>query len=308
MWVYIVRRLIWIPFLLLAVSMITFVLGTYGPGDPVQVLMGQYQNQEVLERIRASRGLDKPAYQQYLIYVKNALRGDFGESYKYRGRSVSELIPRRMWVSAQLGIAATVISLSIGVPLGVYAAVRQGTWVDPVVVSMTVLFMSVPVFLTGPGLLLIFSLKLGWLPTHGWGGFFDTRIIMPALVLGIPGVAIITRLTRSSTLEVMVQDYVRTARAKGLREFVVLNRHILRNALIPLVTVVGMSLAGLIAGAFIVEFMFGIPGIGQLGIESFFARDYPIIMAITLIGAAALVLANLLVDIGYVCIDPRIRY
>lgn len=308
MWVYILRRLVWTPFLLLAVSMITFVLGQYGPGDPVQVLMGQYQNQEAMERIRASKGLDKPAYHQYLIYVKNVLRGDLGESYKYRGRSVSELIPKRMWVSTQLGIAATIISLFIGIPLGAYTAVKQGTWIDPVVVGMTVLFMSVPVFLTGPGLLMIFSLKLGWLPAHGWGGFFDARIVMPALVLGIPGVAIITRLTRSSTLEVMAQDYVRTARAKGLREFVVLNRHILRNALIPLITVVGMSLAGLIAGAFIVEFMFGIPGIGQLGIESFFARDYPIIMALTLIGAAALVLANLVVDIGYVFIDPRIRY
>ena len=308
MWVYIVRRLIWTPFLLLAVSMITFALGQYGPGDPVQILMGQYQNQEAMERIRVSKGLDKPAYHQYLIYVKDVLRGDFGESYKYRGRSVSELIPKRMWVSTQLGIAATLISLFIGIPLGAYTAIKQGTWVDPVVVSTTVLFMSVPVFLTGPGLLMIFSLKLGWLPTHGWGGFFDARIVMPALVLGIPGVAIITRLTRSSTLEVMTQDYVRTARAKGLKEFVVLYRHVLRNALIPLVTVVGMSLSGLIAGAFIVEFMFGIPGIGQLGIESFFARDYPIIMALTLIGAAALVLANLIVDIGYVFIDPRIRY
>lgn len=308
MWVYILRRLVWTPFLLLAVSMITFALGQYGPGDPVQVLMGQYQNQEAMERIRVSKGLDKPAYHQYLIYVKNVLRGDLGESYKYRGRSVSELIPKRMWVSTQLGIAATLISLFIGIPLGAYTAVKQGTWIDPVVVGITVLFMSVPVFLTGPGLLMIFSLKLGWLPAHGWGGFFDARIVMPALVLGIPGVAIITRLTRSSTLEVMAQDYVRTARAKGLTEFVVLNRHILRNALIPLITVVGMSLAGLIAGAFIVEFMFGIPGIGQLGIESFFARDYPIIMALTLIGAAALVLANLVVDIGYVFIDPRIRY
>ena len=155
---------------------------------------------------------------------------------------------------------------------------------------------------------MIFSLKLGWLPTHGWGGFFDSRIIMPALVLGIPGVAIITRITRSSTLEVMTQDYVRTARAKGLQEFVVLYRHILRNALIPLFTIVGLSLAGLIAGAFIVEFMFGIPGIGQLAIESIFSRDYPIIMAVTIIGAVALVVANLIVDIGYVFIDPRIRY
>ncbi len=308
MWGYIVRRVVWAPILLLMVSLITFMLGQFGPGDPIEVLMGQYQNPEVLERISAQRGLDKSVPEQYFIYVKNALRGDFGESYKYRGRTVGELIPRRMWISAQLGIAATILSLFIGIPLGVYTAVKQGSWLDPLVVSITVLFMSVPVFLTGPGLLLIFSLKLGWLPTHGWGGFFDSRIIMPALVLGIPGVAIITRLTRSSTLEVMTQEYVRTARAKGLREFVVLYRHILRNALIPLFTIVGLSLAGLIAGAFIVEFMFGIPGIGQLAIEAIFSRDYPIIMAVTIIGAMALVIANLIVDIGYLFLDPRIRY
>ena len=308
MWVYLVRRIIWAAILLLIVSLITFLLGQFGPGDPIEVLLGQYQNPEVVARISAERGLDKSVPEQYYIYLKNALQGDFGESYQYQGRSVGELIPKRIWISAQLGIAATILSLFIGIPVGVYTALKQGTWLDPVVVSITVLFMSVPVFFTGPGLLLIFSLKLGWLPTHGWGGFFDSRIIMPALVLGIPGVAIITRITRSSTLEVMTQDYVRTARAKGLQEFVVLYRHILRNALIPLFTIVGLSLAGLIAGAFIVEFMFGIPGIGQLAIESIFSRDYPIIMAVTIIGAVALVVANLIVDIGYVFIDPRIRY
>ena len=308
MWVYIVRRLIWTPFLLLVVSFITFSLARFGPGDPVQILMGQRSNPEAVERIRHQQGLDKPILVQYGIYIKNALQGDLGESYKYRGRGVGELISKRIWISAQLASAAMLISLTLGIPLGFYAALKQGTWVDTATVSVTLLFMSVPIFLTAPGLLLIFALWLDLLPTHGWEGFFDTAIIMPALVMGIPGVAGLTRLTRASTLEVLGQEYVRTARAKGLREFVVRYRHILRNALIPIFTLVGLSLATLISGAFITEMYFGIPGIGSLAIESFFARDYPIIMALTLIIAIAFVIANLVVDIGYRFIDPRIRY
>jgi peptide/nickel transport system permease protein len=201
-----------------------------------------------------------------------------------------------------------IISLGLGIPLGFFTAFKQGTWLDTATVSITLLFMSMPVFLTAPGLLIIFSLWMGLLPTHGWGGFFDTQIIMPALVLGIPGVAGLTRLTRASTLEVLSQEYVRTARAKGLHEHTVRYRHILRNSLIPIFTVVGLSLATLISGAFITEGFFGIPGIGRLAIESFFARDYPIIMALTLIISVAFVFANLLVDISYRVIDPRIRY
>ena len=308
MWVYIARRLMWTPVLLLAVSFITFSLGRFGPGDPVQILMGQRSNPEAVERLREQYGLDKPILVQYGIYIKDAVQGDFGESYKYRGRTVSELVVKRMWVSAQLGIAASIISLTLGIPLGFFVALKQGTWPDTLTVSVTILFMSVPVFLTGPGLLIVFSLWLGVLPSHGWDGFFSSSIIMPAMVLGIPGIAGLTRLTRASTLEVLGQDYVRTARAKGLGEFVVRYRHIMRNALIPIFTVVGLSLATLIEGAFITEFIFGIPGIGQLAIESIFARDYPIIMALTLAIAAAFVIANLIVDIGYRFIDPRIRY
>ena len=308
MWVYIVRRLIWTPFLLLTVCFIIFAMGRIVPGDPVQILMGQYSNPEAVERIRNQQGLDKPFVQQYAIYVKNAVRGNLGESYRYRGRGVRELIAKRIWVSAQLGIAAMIISLGLGIPLGFYSALKQGTWLDTGTVAVTLLLYSVPVFLTAPGLLLIFSLWLGILPSHGWGGFFDTRIIMPALVLGVPGVAGMTRLTRASTLEVLAQDYVRTARAKGLRELVVRHRHILRNALIPIFTVVGLSLASLVTGAFITERYFGIPGIGLLAIESFFSRDYPVIMALMLVISFAFVIANLIVDVGYRFIDPRIRY
>ena len=200
------------------------------------------------------------------------------------------------------------MALSLGIPLGVFTAIKQGTWIDVTTVSVTLFFMSLPVFITAPFLLLAFGLWLGILPIQGWGGFFDTRIIMPALVLGVPGIAVITRLTRASTLEVLSQDYVRTARAKGLSEFVVRRRHILRNSLIPVFTVVGLSLATLVEGSFITEGYFGIPGIGSLAIEAFFSRDYPVITALVLIIAAAFVAANLIVDVGYRFLDPRIRY
>ena len=310
MWVYVVRRLMWTPFLLLAVSFITFTLGRFGPGDPVQIMMGQISNPETVERIRTQQGLDKPFLVQYGIYISNALQGDLGESYKFRGRDVSELIFKRIWTSAQLGIAAMIISLTLGIPLGFFVALKQGTWIDTATVSVTLFFMSVPIFLTAPVLLIVFVLKLDLLSAHAGGSFglFDKTIIMPALALGVPGVAGLTRLTRASTLEVLSQDYVRTARAKGLREFVVRYRHIFRNAMIPIFTLLGLSLASLVSGSFIVERFFGIPGIGLLAIESFFARDYPVIMALILVIAIAFAVANLVVDIGYRFIDPRIRY
>ena len=305
---YIIRRLAWTPILLLIVALITFLLGTYGPGDPVEILQGQYNNPEAVERIREQRGLDRNVFVQYGIYVKNVLQGDLGESFKYRDRTVAELIGKRIWVSAQLGLAASIISLALGIPLGLYTAMKQGTWIDITTVSITLFFMSLPVFITAPVLLLTLGLWMGILPIQGWGGFFDTRVVMPALVLGIPGVAVMTRLTRASTLDVLSQDYVRTARAKGLGEFLVRRRHILRNSLIPVFTVVGLSLATLVEGSFITEAYFGIPGIGSLAIESFFSRDYPVITALVLIIAAAFVAANLIVDIGYRFLDPRIRY
>ena len=304
---YMARRLMWVPFLLLIVTFITFALGRFGPGDPVQVLMGQYSNPEAVQRIRQQRGLDDNVFAQYSRYVRDIFRGDFGESFKYRGRTVAELIQKRIRVSVQLGLAALIISLGLGIPLGLFAALKQGTWLDTAVVTLALLGQSLPVFLTAPSLLLIFALWLKVLPTHGWGGIFDTRIILPAIVIGVPGVAIVTRLTRASTLDVISQDYVRTARAKGLTELLVRRRHILRNALVPVWTNVGFSMAGLVSGAVIVETFFGIPGMGLLAVESLFARDYPVIMALTLVGTTVFVLANLIVDLTYPLLDPRIR-
>ena len=304
---YVLSRLAWLPVILLIVSFITFALGRFGPGDPVEILMGQYNDEQVIERIREQRGFNDPIFVQYGRYIKDVLRGDFGESFKYRGRTVSELLKKKMWVSAQLNIAAISLSLVVGIPLGLFAALRQGTLWDTGTVAFTLLGQSIPVFLTAPGVLLVFALKLDILPTHGWGGLFDTRVILPAAVMGVPGIAIITRLTRASTLEVISQDYIRTARAKGLSEFTVQRRHVLRNAMIPVITMLGFSLAGIAFTSFIVERFFGIPGIGNLFIESIFARDFPIINAVIIIGTTMFVAANLIVDLIYPWLDPRIR-
>ena len=304
---YVIRRLAWLPVILLIVSFITFALGRFGPGDPVEVLMGQYADPDVVERIREQRGFNDNIFVQYGRYLGNVVRGEFGESFKYRGRTVNELLKKKMWVSAQLNLAALFLSVSFGVPLGLFAALRQGTFWDTGTVAFTLLGQSIPVFLTAPVVLLVFALKLDILPTHGWGGLFDTRAILPAIVMGVPGIAIITRLTRASTLEVIGQDYIRTARSKGLSEFTVQRRHVLRNAMIPVITMLGFSLAGLAFTSFIVERFFGIPGIGNLFIESIFARDFPIINAVIIIGTSMFVIANLLVDLIYPWLDPRIR-
>ena len=304
---YIARRLIWLPVILLIISFITFMLGRFGPGDPVEILLGQHSDPKVVERIREQRGLNDNVMVQYGRYLRNVTRGDFGESFKYRGRTVAELLKKKMWVSAQLNIAALIISVGLGIPIGLFAALKQGTAWDISAVVFTLLGQSIPVFLPAPTLLLIFALKLDILPTHGWGGFFDTRIILPAVAMGIPGVAIITRMTRASTLDVISQDYIRTARAKGLTEGAVRRSHILRNSMIPVVTMLGFSLAGLAFTSFIVERFFGIPGVGNLFIESIFARDYPIINAVIIIGTTMFVGANLVVDLLYPMMDPRIR-
>ena len=308
MWKYIVKRLLWLPVLLLAASLMTFTLGRFGPGDPVRVILGNRYDEQIAERIRAQLGLDRPFFVQYGDYVWRFVQGDFGESYRYRGQPVRELIVRKMWVSAQLAMAAMVISLGFGLPIGFFIAHRQGRWEDPTAVTIALVLMSVPVMVSVPALLWTFCLKLGWVPCSGWGGVFDPRIVVPAITMGVPGIAGLTRLMRASTLDTLGQDFIRTAHSKGLGQMVVNSRHVFRNSLIPIVTILAFSLAGLISGAFITETILGIPGVGRFAVESVFNRDYPVIMAITLIGSGAFVLANLLADVTYAFIDPRIRY
>jgi ABC-type dipeptide/oligopeptide/nickel transport system permease component len=305
---YILARLIWIPFLLISVAFITFILGRFGPGDPVEILMGTKYDPVVAERIRIEMGLDKPILNQFGAYLNDVIRGDFGESLRYRGRSVSELIAPKLLVSAKLSLVALLISVTIGLPLGFMVAHKQGTWIDPLIVTISLFFMSIPIMITIPALLWFGCLKTDLVPCSGWGGIFDKRIIIPSLTMGIPGIAFMIRIMRASTLDVLGQDYIRTAKAKGLSFYTVSNRHVLRNAMIPIVTILSFSLAGILGGAFITETILGIPGVGRFSVESIFNRDYPVIMAITLISAVAFIFANLLADISYSIIDPRIRY
>jgi peptide/nickel transport system permease protein len=308
MGVYIARRIVWLPFLLLAVSFITFALGRFGPGDPVQVILGSRYNPETAERIRHSLGLDRSFARQYGDYMWGAVRGDFGESYRYRGRAVGPLLAQKMWVSIQVNAAALAVSLGIGLPLGFWVAHRQGTWKDPTAVGISLVLMSIPIMVSIPFVLWVLCLKLSWVPCGGWGGLWDLRMVVPAITMGIPGVAGLVRLMRASTLDVMGQDFIRTAYAKGLTSFAVDYRHILKNAMIPIITVLSFTLAGMLSTGFITERLLGIPGVGSLAIDSIFNRDYPVIMAITIIGSTAFVLANLLADISYSFVDPRIRY
>ena len=304
---YIFKRIIWMPVLLLMVSLIVFFLGVYGPGDPVEVQLGNNYDQESADRIREKMGLNDPVVIQWLNYVRKAAVGDFGESYVFKNREVSELLIPKLIVSAKLNIISFVIAIAIGTPLGFYAAVHNGTVRDPIVVIFSLVFYAMPVFFTAPFLILIFALQLDLVPAAGWGGVFDKRIILPAITIGIPGAAVFVRLIRSSMIEVLDTDYVKLARAKGVSENKVLWKHAFRNAMLPVVTIMGFSLAGLFGGSLIVEILFGIPGVGRISLDSVYSRDYPVIMAIVLLGSSALVVANFILYFLFTLVDPRIE-
>ena len=305
---YIARRLLWLPVILFATSIMVFMLFRLVPGDPVTVMLGSRYTEERAERLRETLGLNRNVAVQYVDYMAGVFRGDFGESFRYRGRAVSELLWAKIWVSAQLNFAALVITLGIGLPLGFYIAHKQGRWQDPAAVTVTVVLMSVPIMVSAPFLLWSFCLKLSWVPCSGWGGLFDARIIIPALVMGVPGIAGMARLMRASTLDVMHQDFIRTARSKGLDEVTIDRRHVFRNAMIPIVTIMSFAFAGLLGGSVIAERIMGIPGVGRLVVESLFDRDYPVVMAVSLVGTFVFIMAILVADIAYAYIDPRIRY
>ncbi len=305
---YIIRRLLWLPVILLAVSLITMFLGLYGPGDPAQVLLGQHTDPEAVARVRALWGLDQPFHVQFGKYLWNALHLDFGESFRYRGASIAGLIFPRIWISIQLALVAIGFSLVIGIPVGILAAYKRATWIDSFSIGTSLLGISIPVFVLGPMLQLLFVRTLHWLPTGGWAGIWSPNILMPAFVLGLGAIAGIARQTRVSVADVLGQEYITVAHAKGLRRRVIIFRHILKNAMIPIFTLIGFMLADLPVGAFITESLFGIPGIGPFALQAVFTRDYPVIMATTLIVAVSYVVVNLLVDIGYTFLDPRIRY
>lgn len=293
---------------MLVIALLVFILGIYGPGDPVEVILGNNYTEELADSLREKKGLNDPVYVQYFRYLGDSVRGNFGESYKYPGKTVSELLSPKLIVSAKLFLISILISTTFGIPLGFYAAIKQGSAIDPIVVSLTLIIYAMPVFLTAPFLIIIFALKLGWVPVSGWGGIFDTRAILPGITVGLPGIAVIARLMRASTLDVLGQEFITFAKAKGVSRKDVIFKHVGKNAILPVVTVLGLSFSGMLGGALIVELIFGIPGVSRFALDAIFSRDYPIIMALTLIGTATLVIANLIVDLLYVLLDPRIRY
>jgi peptide/nickel transport system permease protein len=321
---FVIRRLVWLPILLFFVSVITFALGLYGPGDPVQVMLGMHANPETIERLRHEYGFDQPFYIQYLNYVANALQGNFGYSLvKYRDQPVGVLIAEKLPATIQLNLVAILLGCAIGVPLGLVAGLKRDTWLDLVVRGIVVAGISFPIIFLNPVLTFIFSRRheftlaatnftfsigpfLPMVQGH-WDGLFSPKIILPAFIESLGVIAVLTRQMRAGMIEVLSEDYIRTARAKGLRERVVVVRHAMRNALIPIATILGLMLGGLVAGSFLVENWFDVPGVGQLAFDALISRDYYVIMALTLLIAVAYILANLFVDVLYGFLDPRIR-
>jgi len=301
---YSIRRLFWIVLVLFVVAFITFSLMHLVPGGPWD--REKALAPQVIENLNKRYGLDKPFYEQFGDYLWNLLHGDLGVSYRYQDRGVTEIILEGLPKTATLGGIAFLIAILIGIPLGMAAALKQNSIIDYMSVFFSTLFASIPGFVLGILLILLFSVTLHLLPTGGWGGF--DHIIMPAFALAALPAAYIARVTRASMLDVLRQDYIRTARAKGLSERVVLVRHTLRNAMIPVLTVTGPELAYLITGSVIIESVFSIPGIGRLFVQGVQQRDYGLIMGATLFYAFAIALANYVVDVLYGVVDPRIRY
>ncbi len=303
---YVVRRLLWAIPVLFAVSVVTFALGRYGPGDPIQVRAPRADPQTI-ERIREHQGLNDPVPVQYMRWLGRFLRGDFGDSYRFPDRTVKSLILPRLKITIQLNVVALMVVFGLGIPLGVWAATRRGSWQDPLTIGTFLLFSAVPTVVAIPLLQWLFALKLGWFPATGWSGLLSKAAVLPIIALSVGGIAGVARFMRATTLEVLGQEFVRVARAKGLPESAVLRRHVSRNALLPMVTVIGLSLVGVLEGSFFVETLFGIPGIGAFVFQEVQGRDYDVLMAITLIIATAYIVANVVVDLSYAWIDPRIR-
>lgn len=304
---FVLQRLLWLPILLLVVAFITFTLGFYGPGDPVQQRLGLRSNPDAVARLRAELGLDLPYHEQFTRYITKAAQGDLGESFPlFPGTPVAELITKKLSISIQLNLAALLLGAFIGIPLGVVAALYRNSIVDYLLTASAVAGISIPTFALAPVLMWIFVAQLRFF-SLGWDGLISTKAILPIVVLALGPLAVFMRQTRANLSETLGEDYIRTARSKGLSERIVIGIHAFRNALIPLITIAGLMLGGLVSGSFIIEELFGIPGIGQLGVQAFYARDYPIIMALTLLVATVYAITNLLVDFLYAVVDPRIR-
>jgi len=306
------RLLATIP-VLLVVAVAVFLLLRLTPGDPAAVIAGDSATTEQIEQIRAGLGLDKPIPVQFGIWFSRVLRGDLGESFFFK-KTVVELITQRLEPTLALATCTIILAVVIAVPLGVLAAWRHGGWLDRALMGFSTLGFSIPVFVLGYLLIYLVSLKLGWLPVQGYRriseGFvpFIRHLILPSITLSVAYIAIIARVTRATVSEALTEDFVRTARAKGLPESRVLISHALANCAVPIVTIIGIGLAVLIGGVVITESVYSIPGLGRLTVDAVLARDFPTIQAVILLFSVTYVLINLLIDLSYVFLDPRIRY
>ena len=303
---YLVKRLLAAIPVLFGVSVVVFAMLHLVPGDPVKMMLSEFQTSpEQIARLRAQLHLDEPLPQQFGRFLWNALHGDLGYSVRTRRPVLTEIL-ENLPSTAVLALTGMVVAMATGVTLGVFAAVRQHSWFDTVSMLMALIGVSIPSFWLGLLLIFALSLKLGWLPATGGGDV--QHLIMPALTLGLGASAIIARLSRSCMLEVLRQEYITTARAKGLRETLVILRHGLKNALIPVVTIIGLQLGQLLGGTVIIETVFARPGVGRLIVNGILEKSFPLVQGVVLVGATSYVLINLLVDVTYAVLDPRIRY
>ena len=310
---YLIKRILATIPVMLFVAVFIFLLLRLTPGDPAAMLAGDFANDAQIAEIRENLGLDEPLWKQFAFWMGDMLRFELGESFYYK-KEVSELILQRIEPTLSLSLLTIVLTVLIAVPLGTLAAYRQGSWLDRGIMGFSVLGFSIPVFVIGYALVYVFSVQLGWLPVQGYqriedgiGGWLY-RLILPSIALSVIFVAFIARMTRTSVLEVLGEDYIRTARAKGQTETKVLMRHALRNAAVPIVTVIGLAIAILIGGVVVTESVFTIPGLGLLTVEAVLNRDFPTIQAVILFFSVVYVLINLAVDVTYTFLDPRIRY
>ena len=313
MFAYILRRLFATVVVMAVVAFFVFSLLYLTPGDPAAVIAGDVATDDDIRRIRAQLGLDQPFLVRFGGWAWGLMHGDLGVSI-FTNLPVARLIGQRIEPTVALTLCTLTVAIVVAVPLGVVAAAKAGTWLDRAVMAFSVLGFSVPVFVFAYILILTFSVQLDWLPVQGYRNFRDgvwewlRHLILPSIALGTVYVALIARMTRASMLDVLSQDYIRTAAAKGLAPGQVLIGHALKNAAIPIMTIIGMGIALLISGAIVTETVFALPGIGRLTVDAILRRDYPIIQGVILIFSAVYVLVNLLVDLSYVFFDPRIRY
>ena len=313
MGVYIIRRVLGLIPVLILVAVVSFLLIHIIPGDPAAVMLGTDATPHEVEKLREDLGLNEPLHVQFYRWISRVLRGDLGDSF-FMGRPVTVALLERLPATILLAVAALFFAVLIGVPAGIIAAIKQNSIIDQLVMIIALIGVSLPSFWIGLNLILIFSVNLRWLPSGGYvpltENFIDGLrcLLMPAFALGFMQAALIARMTRSSMLEVLRQDYIRTARSKGLAEQVVVGLHALKNAMIPILTVIGTAFGVLLGGAVIVETVFAYPGIGRLVVAAVQRRDYPVIQGALLLISSIYVLVNLLVDILYTLIDPRIKY